>query len=588
MERPSSHLPGGRGGVRESSAMRGSRIVTLVAFAGIFLVALLAAIERGHSGYVAASIVPLDAASNTRFVVRSAPQGDPLHRGDRIEITDPATLAALEYHDLRVGATIEVLRISPLPQVVVREPIVGSTLRGVEWLVFAIQAMFVAIAALIAARGRANGSQQLAWFFVLLVLTSNPTTISWPLVLVIVYAVVGGALTAIALLCASEFTWRFTGDSQGSWARRYRAVARGTGVVAIASIAGVSWHSLNAATTPVFAQNAVVGLFVVQAALFLLGLGVGYARASRSERQRIVWIVGSLGIGIVALMATIFLNLAGIPEPVRDLPLLALAVMPLGCAYAILRYRLLDVGFVVNRATVFAITSILVLAALALVDYGLQSLLGSWLRETGIVVQLGLALVIGISTRPLHGRIDTLVDDLFFRSRNEAVRALRHFARDVAFIDRADVAIERTVETIGGAARLDAALYLVGDRAYECVATSERGNFATGVDPNDVAVVRLLATREHVDLHGLHGAVAGDFAFPMFARNRLLGFLTVAGKVDGAAAYAPDELAAIGEVARATGLALDLLRVEALERELAEMRASGFPVRPASLRGARP
>jgi len=86
-------------------------------------------------------------------------------------------------------------------------------------------------------------------------------------------------------------------------------------------------------------------------------------------------------------------------------------------------------------------------------------------------------------------------------------------------------------------------------------------------------VVRLRATREAVDLRGIETVIAGDFAFPMFARNRLLGILVCADKLDGVAAYAPDELDAIGAVAQSAGLAIDLLRIEALERELAGMRA---------------
>jgi hypothetical protein len=58
----------------------------------------------------------------------------------------------------------------------------------------------------------------------------------------------------------------------------------------------------------------------------------------------------------------------------------------------------------------------------------------------------------------------------------------------------------------------------------------------------------------------------------MFARNRLSGLLVCDGKAAGPAAYAPDELDAIAAVANAAGLALDLLRIESLERELEALR----------------
>jgi hypothetical protein len=277
----------------------------------------------------------------------------------------------------------------------------------------------------------------------------------------------------------------------------------------------------------------------------------------------------------VGFIAGIWLRLADVPEPLRDYPLVLVAAMPLGCAYAILRYRLLDIGFVVNRATVFGVTSLLVLAALALVDYGLQAWLGSWLVRTGMYVQLALALAIGIATRPLHDGVDRVVDDLFFRRRHEAERVLRQFARDVAHIDDPAVLLQRTVDTVARAAELRCAVYISnagnGD-GLQRAAASLRDAAPFGLDRNDGAVVRLLATREPIDLHDVETVLPGDFAFPMFARNRLSGLLVCDGKAAGPAAYAPDELDAIAAVANAAGLALDLLRIESLERELEALR----------------
>jgi len=240
---------------------------------------------------------------------------------------------------------------------------------------------------------------------------------------------------------------------------------------------------------------------------------------------------------------------------------------------------LLDIAFVLNRATVFGITSLLVIAALALVDWGLQTLLGSWLLHTGLYVQLALALAIGIATRPLHDRVDAFVDDVFFRQRHETERTLRAFARDVSYIDDAKVVLDRTVETVARAAQLRCAMLLMTGDGLATAAASGEAEAPTLVDRNDAAVVRVLATREPVDLHRVDTALGGDFAFPMFARSRLIGILVCSGKTDGPTAYAPDELDAIGNVAHASGLALDLLRIERLERELEAFRSGDAPAR---------
>jgi GAF domain-containing protein len=156
---------------------------------------------------------------------------------------------------------------------------------------------------------------------------------------------------------------------------------------------------------------------------------------------------------------------------------------------------------------------------------------------------------------------------------------LRRFAREVAFIDRTDVVLSRTVETVERAAKLRCTVFLTDQGGDLTLAADASTHSLQPIERNDGAVVRVLATREPVDLHDVQSALSGDYAFPMFARNRLLGVLVCGGKADGVAAYAPDELEAIGAVAHATGFALDLLRIEALERELAELRIAGvaFP-----------
>ncbi|MBD5656272.1 MAG: GAF domain-containing protein, partial [Candidatus Eremiobacteraeota bacterium] len=217
--------------------------------------------------------------------------------------------------------------------------------------------------------------------------------------------------------------------------------------------------------------------------------------------------------------------------------------------------------------------------------YGLQNLLGSWLLRTGIYVQLGLALAIGIATRPLHHRVDAFVDDLFFRQRHETERTLRAFARDVSHISDARVVLERTTATVARAARLQCSLFLMTPDGYSRAACSGEVDDRNDVDRNDSAVVRLLATRVPVDLHDVQSGMGGDVAFPMFARNRLLGILSCGGKTDGVTVYAPDELEAIGAVAQAAGLALDLLRIEALERKL-EALGSDAAVFTSSIRSS--
>jgi hypothetical protein len=560
-----------------------TRIATIAVFVVIGAIELFAAVDRQRVGTLSASLSPVSPTSNRDFIVTSAPAGSELRRGDRVRIEDPGDLAALQLQALEAGSTFPLRRIAPPPEAMVADPIVAYGGFRVGPIVVPVHMLFLAMGMLIVARGRASGSLSLAWPIVLLTTLVEPVGPSWPRWIVLAFYVVSPTIIGAALLCATDFATRFASDPQATWARRFRSVGWVIVVAGILFDALASIQACLAPETPRWVSSVSLTFFLGQVVVFLAALVVSFLKAPIAERQRVSWVAASLGTGVAGFAIAVVCAVLNVREPLRDYPLLLTLAIPIGCAYAILRYRLLDIAFVLNRATVFGITSLLVIAALALVDWGLQTLLGSWLLHTGLYVQLALALGIGIATRPLHDRVDAFVDDVFFRQRHETERTLQQFARDVSYIDDSKVVLDRTVETISRAAQLRCAVLLMTGDGLATVAASADAEGPALLDRNDAAVVRLLATREPVDLHQVDTALGGDFAFPMFARGTLIGIVVCSGKTDGPTAYAPDELHAIGTVAHATGLALDLLRIERLERELEAYRA-GTPV-PRVFRG---
>lgn len=559
-----------------------TRIATLALILVAALAAFTAAAGKSRGGILAASLADVSADSNNVFVVTKTSPESRLRVGDRVAFSDPADLAAYRFLDLRAGSTIPIQRLAPAPSVTVAEPVVAVSRSSIAYLrvlrivLLTFVAIFIAIAFLVAIRGTSSGALSLACFFASIILILNPTTAVWPKAAIFAYATVSGCLIIMTFLFAIDFATKFTDQEQRPWTRRFRTYARVGGAAAIAISAIVSYRSFETPTTPPLGEFLGLAAVVAPIVAFVVALAFAFAYASPLERTRAAWVSASFGLGILGLLVTIAEDVAGVPDPVRDYPLVLLCVMPLGCAYAILRYRLLDIAFVVNRATVFGITSVVVLAALALVDYGLQKLVGSWIVQNGASVQIALALGIGIATRPLHARIDAIVDDVFFRKRHEALAALKRFAHDVAFIDDGPLAIERTTETVTRATEFRCAAFLSEARGSAFRLAEDRAaatapEIPLEIDRNDPCIVRMLSTRESVELRDVSSAIEGDYAFPMFARNALLGFLVCTASGD-AVTLAPDERAAVADVARALGLTLDLLRVESLETEVERLK----------------
>lgn len=267
-----------------------------------------------------------------------------------------------------------------------------------------------------------------------------------------------------------------------------------------------------------------------------------------AERQRIAWATGSLAVLFLFGVASVHKFVISDPLLYYDILNVGWFVAPLGLLYSLLSRRLLDVGFVLNRAAVFTAVSLVVVGLFTLAEWALGGWLHSANRITNVAVSAALALSLGLSLHQIHSRVDRVVDNVFFRKRHEDQRALMQFAREATFITDAETVLERaskTIEEHADASRVNFALYDGVDRYG-------------GIAENDPALVTLRASHEVVDLNTVDTAVNGEFAYPMLARGRLVGALVLGPKRNGES-YAPDESSAIAQVAHGVGVVLDLL-----------------------------
>ena len=202
--------------------------------------------------------------------------------------------------------------------------------------------------------------------------------------------------------------------------------------------------------------------------------------------------------------------------------------------------RLFDIGFVVNRAAVFAALSVVVVACFVLLEWSL----GKWFEDashtTSLALNAALALGLGLSMRFLHQRVDAGVDAVFFRKRYENERALRRFAHEASFITSSDVLLDRTVAEIGDHSE----------------ASFAEIRLARDLPQNDPAVLALQAWREAVDLTRYRSILPGEYAFPMLAHAEFIGAILCGEKTRNGERYAPDEIETLMGVAHGVAISL--------------------------------
>jgi len=363
------------------------------------------------------------------------------------------------------------------------------------------------------------------------------------------YALLFGRPLSIARRVFGALTYAVAGLSAMLWT----AAAQGNpGPGGLLGILGLWFGTLDIhaylSTRPALLSVAVVG----PSALALLSAVLAVRAASGEERPRVAWATGSLAIlylfGIATVQSYFTTNIVYYYWILNACWLIA----PLGLIYALLTRRLLDVGFVLNSAAVFTGVSLLVVGLFTLVEWALGGWLHDASRAANVAVGAAVALVLGLSLRQIHARVDRFVDNVFFRKRHEDERALKQFAREVAFITDRDVVIRRATETLGRHADAQSIDFALDDGA---------GRYGS-IDENDAALVALRASREVVDLRLVDTAFVGEFAYPMLARGHMIGALILGAKVSGEP-YAPDEPRAVAQVAQSVGFALDVLGARA-------------------------
>lgn len=244
------------------------------------------------------------------------------------------------------------------------------------------------------------------------------------------------------------------------------------------------------------------------------------------------------------------------PVTVINLAQAWLLLAPIALAYTILKHRLFDIRLVVSRALVYGLLMSFTVAALALIDWGF----GRWLAESrfALVVELGLAVGIGVLLTTLHKRAESLLNGIIFRAQTLALKALHRFALETDLIAEPQNLLSQTYEALR--TRLEAefaGIYtLVGTTfALETPACEFLPQQFSG---SDFAVLRLRRWHEAFECDEPEHPLRGSLLLPMISRGELIGFIVCGPKLDHTH-YLPEEVDTLELLAHRAGTAYVLL-----------------------------
>jgi hypothetical protein len=315
-------------------------------------------------------------------------------------------------------------------------------------------------------------------------------------------------------------------------------------------------------------------------------------RAHEAARGRARWIVAGLALQPVVIILNSVLGLvqeivfhwssALVWTPLfKVLEPWAAAIGAIAVSYAFVNERIIDIGFVIGRATGYAITSALLVLFMAVCEWSVGELFAD--SHLAAYATLAAALLGAFSFSRIHEGIDSALDRLFFRREFLAEQRLKRDARALAFVTSERTAIELILDEPLEALELSsAALFkLDEDRGvYACAAMRlwPQDTMLT-IATDDPLIAELRSEREPLSLtqigwshDGLpRGAQAPVVAVPALARSDLYAFALYGAHRDGAALNS-EELTLLGTLVASAAATFDHLDAQRAREEIEDLR----------------
>ncbi|MGP6159913.1 MAG: hypothetical protein ACLPYS_20860 [Vulcanimicrobiaceae bacterium] len=391
------------------------------------------------------------------------------------------------------------------------------------------------------------------------------------------YVIARTLFSGFSALPLLPFVLRFPSDAPAGWERRALEPVTAVVVVGLLYYGALAYLVVTTFVPDYRLLDDVPALGAYLTTIVLLV--ASYVRHDEANRQRLKIAIWGMTAAFVALS---FDYLPGLPTAIYPISNTLALVMPVSIAYAVIKYRVFDVTYFVNRAVVFtAFTSgLVVLVGL------LEWLTGTLIEERHLARALTAAtsILIGVLLDKVHQRAERLLERLVFRKRFHAQEYLERIARSL--VEAASV--QAVHEALAREPREELALTSAATFALVAERRTYRRVYAIGWDERtaleldaDDLLVRVLradlATLRFGDIRWQRADLPPEprtpvIAVPVVLGRDLLGF-TLYGPHDNATDIDPEEAEILERLAAAAALAYTRVVAHERKRELDELRA---------------
>jgi signal transduction histidine kinase len=286
---------------------------------------------------------------------------------------------------------------------------------------------------------------------------------------------------------------------------------------------------------------------------------INYAGAAsiRTRQQMKIILLGSLGALIpfllLYLIPKIIWKQSVLPPGIN---VLFLGILPAGMAYAIVTQRLMDIDIVIRRSLVYGLVTLLMVAVLSTVIFLLLGYAAPLGDRGKFLIAISLSIIAMILVGPVKGRIELLVDRLFYKDRYDYRQIIRSLNTSLNTMTESYEMSRLIVGTAVNTLNLAGGCLLVRNQYDELEVSATQGVFSD-IEKKDTVMSLTFERNKAIEFPNTASAVYPDIEYliPLRAVDREVGILCVAGKASRQE-FSSDDLLLLEGIASTTALSL--------------------------------
>jgi two-component system NtrC family sensor kinase len=223
------------------------------------------------------------------------------------------------------------------------------------------------------------------------------------------------------------------------------------------------------------------GVLIYFSVFFLLGIAalIGSYRSSKNIwiKKQAKWMLWGLGLGLgpLAVLYIPFYLLEKMTTSVTIFSTLPLIIIPLAMAYAILKYKLMDVEVIIKRGMVFALAIGSVMALYMLLVSSISNYFPGMNPELLAALTFLATLLVVILFAPIKNKIQTYLDKILYKDRYDVRIELKgissELSREVNLGQLLETLVNRVADTLN-VENVAIALYSDGESRKFTIAKS--------------------------------------------------------------------------------------------------------------------